>query len=300
MQNPGFPGSYGNMWEVLQGFEFLLGELEHFKAVAGDFPDAEHFRIGINLAWDKLDEYYKKCDDTPVYYAAIALHPAYRWGWFESTWEHRPDWIEKAKQLVQEVWDKKYRNFDIVAVEDPAPKRPRTFKNPFQEHVNRSRTKPQASSPGPSGDEFAAWQAAYEPGDDEVDDPVQYWHNRRFKYPRLSLMALDFLTVPSMSDECERLFSAAKRMVTASRRNLDADVIGLCQVFRSWDRAGIIKDLDQRIVSWFEEKEDLALAKLAKEEAEKQATAWIKELPPQTRDDDLVEEGQVDQQVAMS
>jgi hypothetical protein len=72
-------------------------------------------------------------------------------------------------------------------------------------------------------------------------------------------MALDFLTVPSMSAECERLFSAAKRMVTASRRNLDGDVISLCQVLRSWDRAGIIKDLDPRIVSWFEEKEDLAL-----------------------------------------
>ena len=286
----GFTGSYGNIWEVLQGFEFLLGELEHFKAVANDFPDPEHFRVGINLAWDKLDEYYNKCDNTSVYYAAIALHPAYRWGWFESTWEHRPDWVEKAKHLVQEVWDEKYRNLDIVAVEKHAPKRRRTFKNPFQEHVNRSRTKPPASSPlpRPSDDEFAAWQAAYEPGDNEVDDPIEYWHDRRFKYPRLSLMALDFLTVPSMSAECERLFSAAKRMVVASRRNLDADVISLCQVLRSWYRAGIIKDLDPRIASWFEEQEDLALAKLAAEEVEKRATAWIRELPPQTRE--LVEE----------
>jgi hypothetical protein len=46
--------------------------------------------------------------------------------------------------------------------------------------------------------------------------------------------------------------------------------------------------LDPRIASWFEEQEDLALAKLAAEEVEKRATAWIKELPPQTRE--LVEE----------
>ena len=184
------------------------------------------------------------------------------------------------------MWDEKYRNLDIVAVKDHAFKRPRKFKNPFQEHINRLRTKPPASSllPGLSDDEFAAWQAAYKPGDNEVDDPIQYWHDRRFKYPRLSLIALNFLTVSSMSAECERLFSAAKRMVTALRRNLDADVISLCQVLRSWYRAGIIKDLDPIIASWFEEQEDLALAKLVEEEAEKQATAWIRELPPQTRE----------------
>src|SRR5438046_1383981 len=86
---------------------------------------------------------------------------ACRWGWFESTWEHQPEWIEKAKRLVQEVWDEKYRNLDIVVVEEHISKQPRKFKNPFQEHVNRSRTKPPASAPlpGPSDDEFAAWQA---------------------------------------------------------------------------------------------------------------------------------------------
>jgi hypothetical protein len=141
-----------------------------------------------------------------------------------------------------------------------------------------------APSLGSIDDEFAAWQATSEPDDSEVDNPIQCWHDRRFKYPPLSLMALDFLTVPSMSAECERLFSAAKRMVTASRKNLDADVISLCQVLRSWYRAGIIKDLDPMIASWFEEQEDLALAKLTEEEAEKQATAWIRELPPQMRD----------------
>lgn len=54
----GFVGSYGNIWDVILGFERLMAKLEKFKAEAEDFPDPEQFRIGINLAWQKMDEYY--------------------------------------------------------------------------------------------------------------------------------------------------------------------------------------------------------------------------------------------------
>ncbi|KAM5529009.1 hAT family dimerization domain protein [Fusarium oxysporum f. sp. phaseoli] len=54
-------------------------------------------------------------------------------------------------------------------------------------------------------------------------------------------MALVFLTIQPMSAECERLFSAAGRMVTPLRSRLEAQVIGTCQVLRSWLRAGIIR-----------------------------------------------------------
>jgi hypothetical protein len=52
--------------------------LYHWRKLAADFPDPEHFRIGINLARDELDEYYQRLDETPVYYTTMALHPAYR------------------------------------------------------------------------------------------------------------------------------------------------------------------------------------------------------------------------------
>lgn len=55
----GFVGSYGNVWDVILGFERLMAKLEKFKAEAEDFPDPEQFRIGINLAWQKMDEYYR-------------------------------------------------------------------------------------------------------------------------------------------------------------------------------------------------------------------------------------------------
>jgi hypothetical protein len=54
----GWMGSYGNIWDVIQGFEFLLDKLESYKAMAEYLPDSEHFRININLGWQKLDKYY--------------------------------------------------------------------------------------------------------------------------------------------------------------------------------------------------------------------------------------------------
>ena len=58
--------------------ELLLSRLEDYKQLAKDLPDPEQFRVGINLAWQKLDEYYQRLDETPIYYTALALHPAYR------------------------------------------------------------------------------------------------------------------------------------------------------------------------------------------------------------------------------
>jgi hypothetical protein len=72
-----------------------------------------------------------------------------------------------------------------------------------------------------------------------VEDPIQYWASKRREYPRLSRMALDVLTVPAMSAECERLFSAVGLMVAPLRHRLDASTIGLVQTLRSWQRAGL-------------------------------------------------------------
>ncbi|EXM14015.1 hypothetical protein FOTG_17550 [Fusarium oxysporum f. sp. vasinfectum 25433] len=70
--------------------------MEVYKAAAHRYPDPEHFKVNINLCWKKLDKYYSRLDETLVYYAAIALHPAYHWGYFEDVWADCPDWIQIA------------------------------------------------------------------------------------------------------------------------------------------------------------------------------------------------------------
>ncbi|KAJ0131342.1 Uncharacterized protein HZ326_25565 [Fusarium oxysporum f. sp. albedinis] len=62
------------------------------------------------------------------------------------------------------------------------------------------------------------------------------------------------IKTPGVRPVCERLFSAAGRMVNPLRHQLEAQNIGMCQVLRSWLTAGIIHDFDPFLVSVDEEK----------------------------------------------
>jgi hypothetical protein len=43
----------------------------------------KHIATSLDNCWGKLDEYYRMLDDTPVYIAAIILHPGQRWLYLE-------------------------------------------------------------------------------------------------------------------------------------------------------------------------------------------------------------------------
>lgn len=104
----GFIEAYGSMWDYAVAFECLLERLEMWRDIADLFAHPVHFANNINRAREKLDEYYRKLSDSPAYYAAVALHPAYRWQFFNETWEEKPQWIHDAKASVQKVWDDEY------------------------------------------------------------------------------------------------------------------------------------------------------------------------------------------------
>ncbi|EJP69829.1 restless-like transposase [Beauveria bassiana ARSEF 2860] len=176
---------------------------------------------------------------------------------------HRPDWVMKAKQMAQEVWETQYRRLRAepnLVTGNSAAKRQRKYYNPLQVYCERTRSvsasvavKDELADADrfdgeDDEDELELWHSSWEDGDGDVRDLLSYWHERRRRYPRLSRMAMDFLTIQAMSAECERLFSAAGRMVTPLRSRLDADMIGMCQVLRSWLRAGVIDDLDVLLV----------------------------------------------------
>lgn len=90
----------GASWDLLDGYEFLLESLERAKAKVDNLVDGEHIAINVNNAWMKLDKYYEKIGESPLIYAAAALHPRHRWDRFEAWRDHHADWIEPAKLQV--------------------------------------------------------------------------------------------------------------------------------------------------------------------------------------------------------
>jgi hypothetical protein len=259
----GHTEAFGCPWDILLGYEYLLNKMELYKAAAHRYPEPGHFRVNINLCWKKLDEYYSRLDETPVYYAAVALHPAYRWDYLEDTWADRPSWIQRAKSLVEELHRSHYEP-QIVPQDqgrgEPVPKKRRMYRNPFDEYREESRldAAPSRSPSSPCGffrnsmdaakgvapaigDEYNDWLRDVHKSDQKVVDPIGYWYERREEYPRLSQMAMDVLSVLPMSADVERLFSTAGRMVRDDRANLEASTIGMTQTVRSWLRGGYIK-----------------------------------------------------------
>jgi hypothetical protein len=67
---------------------------------------------------------------------------------------------------------------------------------------------------------------------------VQYWRQLQPKYPNLSQLALDVLTIPASSADCERLFSETGDIMEPQRRKLGSQLLAALVCIQRWDSAG--------------------------------------------------------------
>ena len=74
----------------------------------------------------------------------------------------------------------------------------------------------------------------------DVADPLEWWHQHQLEYPVLYRMALDLFSIPGMSAECERVFSQAKKMITAERNRLAPEVVEADQLQKQWLLRGLV------------------------------------------------------------
>ena len=75
-----------------------------------------------------------------------------------------------------------------------------------------------------------------------MDDPLQWWLKvGRYTYPTLFKMALDFLSIPATSCECERAFSGGRRTVSIDRNSLSASTIEALQLQKNWLRRRVVR-----------------------------------------------------------
>jgi hypothetical protein len=116
------------------------------------------------------------------------------------------------------------------------------YSDPYEDPFGFDQRLPKSPPTAVKGDEYEQWQLDRKPGDRRIRDPIKYWIEKQDRYPRLSRMALDFLTIQAMSTKCEKVFSAAGKMLMAERNKLEVEAIAMCQVLRSWYLAGVIKD----------------------------------------------------------
>lgn len=73
---------------------------------------------------------------------------------------------------------------------------------------------------------------------------LKWWCHKeqRKRWPRLSYMAIDILSIPAMSDEPERVFSGARRTVSWDRAQMEAETLEIVECLKHWKRSGILNE----------------------------------------------------------
>ena len=246
---PGAEGGHGAIWETLKTMDYLFVK---FKQAAEEtrFEEASHFKSGIDCGWAKLEDYCVKTDHTPVYRAALALHPSYGFDYFERHWKNamnRPQWYSDMESAVGGLFDEYVRQDEVetqaqAGLWEDEPDEIEADVNDYSSFGKRSirslhtqRKKTKAVS------ELDLFQARpIYPQDLDVANPLEWWSRHQLEYPVLYRMALDLFSIPGMSAECERVFSQTKKMITDERNRLAPDIVEADQLQKHWLMRGLV------------------------------------------------------------
>jgi hypothetical protein len=184
--------------------------------------------INLNAAWQKLDDYYTRTDATPIYRAAIFLHPTMKWRWFERYWGLKPDWIAAARVAIDNLWSE-YKHMPTDAPNTNATAAP---VDDDDEWANDDDTA--------LADQL--WLYEQEPHAKLLskESPIAYWVSKQSIWPQLARMALDVYSTPAMSDEPERVFSVVGNLMAPCRRRITGEGVEQMTCLRSWQRSGLI------------------------------------------------------------
>lgn len=180
-----------------------------------------------------------KTDMSPVYAAALILNPRNRTRYIETHWPKK--WSKPVLVKVKKLWEK-YRERAIITPTPPA------FSHDSSSHeiseldtFDRISISLRAVARPASQDEFEDYNslASHDPG---KQGALAWWCQdaQRQRWPRLSLMAIDILSIPPMSDEPERVFSGGRRTVGWDRAKMEAETIEMRECLKHWKKSGIL------------------------------------------------------------
>lgn len=234
-------GQYGAIYEIIPVYEYLLGYYEqritsYSDVVYDEHNEApeDHLAINLRAAWAKANDYYAKLDASPAYYAATILHPYYK-TYYDLAWADRLDWLDANNRAFKELWGQ-YKSAPSVV------RPPRIVTNDIDDAIDSLMEPTKSLGPSPNDlDEYERWKQCEpraEKGSDAANNPIKYWVEQRNRYPQLSQLALDVLSIPASSCDCERMFSELGDLLQPRRRGISAKLLAAIQCVRRWQKAG--------------------------------------------------------------
>ena len=195
----------------------------------------EHYQAAIRQAldscWGKLNSYYTKLGQSPLYAAAVILHPRLGLRYLEANWDQR-EWIQEAKDGLKGYLERWYH--PAGESETSQPEQQSQLQQQSRE-CEEDQYDQWINSRVPSidavGNELERYLGL---GPQDTDDAIQWWLDHLATFPSLGQLALDIWAIPAMASECERRFSVAKLSVTSQRNSMSPELLNEIQCLKQW------------------------------------------------------------------
>ncbi|KAL3957309.1 hypothetical protein ACCO45_007887 [Purpureocillium lilacinum] len=221
-----------NKWSSLDQLLYHMDILlKHFEDAKKKYSNNQRLIHSINMGWFVLDKYYFKTDETPVYSAALLLHPSKRLKYLRRNW--RDDWHDGAINKARKIWSR-YKDLPVASTPENDPETQMTAYDKLAQSLDVTETHDYE-------DELEKFING-SPCKIAVS-PLMWWtrEEQRMEYPRLHKMAIDVLSIAPMSDKAERVFSGARRTVSFDRARLGAETIEMTECLGNWNKNDLIR-----------------------------------------------------------
>jgi hypothetical protein len=250
-------GRFGAIAEIIPVFEYILNYYEQctqaYEAVnynAHNEAPEDHLAINLRVAWVKASEYYTKLDLSPAYYAATILHPYYK-TYCEASWSKKPEWLDANNRSFCALWAEYNTSPRVI-------RRPEVLSSNMDNAIDSLVDPTTGDDNAAVDDEYERWrwsEPRTEKGTEHANNPIQYWVTLCNRYPCLSRLALDVLSIPASSCECERMFSELGDLLEPCQWAIQSQLLAAIQCVRRWRKAGFGDDKVTskvvKIVCWF-------------------------------------------------
>jgi hypothetical protein len=241
LEGRGKSGRFGAIAEIIPVFEYILLYYEQrviaYEAVdynAHDEAPEDHLAINLRAAWAKISEYYAKLDDSPAYYAATILHPYYK-AYCNTVWSNKPEWLVANNRNFRALWQ-------LYSALPRKVRRPDVLRSDIHNAIDGLINPSASINNNTDDDEFKRWKRSEpraEKGSNHANNSIKYWVELRNRNPNLSKLALNILSIPASSCECERLFSELGDLLEPCPRAIKPQLLAAIQCVRRWQRAGL-------------------------------------------------------------
>jgi hypothetical protein len=240
-------GDSTTLERVLSTIEILENMIQDAIKIAHKIKD-KFMQPRLLRAEKKLLKYAIKFNDSPYYLAARVFDPECRIACFkDKDMNHLTEDGEKKLYNVQKFWER-FRNQEILipshqSVQSIQPTLGLTeqlsaFHKARRQQIQQQ-TRPQ------SQDEFDTYISESPIPLDDQTTSLQWWTLplQRTRFPRLSQLAINVLSIPGMSDKPERVFSGTRRRVPWDRTRTSPQTLEQSECSKDWADYKILEAL---------------------------------------------------------